>query len=127
MVKLVAGKYEPGHNILHLWFPAPVELTTPDRVEAFFREVVEEWIDSCPRPPFLLVDYDNLHISTAVTAEYARRIGEFQSKVLATFRYGLPPDLTGVAVSLGNVKLARPVNIFDDEAAARAAIAAWRR
>jgi hypothetical protein len=39
-----------------------------------------------------------------------------------TYRYGLPPTFTGVAVALGNLQLAAPANIFPDERSAREAI-----
>ena len=126
-MKFTSAKYEAAENILHLWFPQRVMLTDAATVEEFFREVTHDWIDRCPKPPFLLVNYKNLHISPAATQHYAANIAAFQSKIIATFRYAVSADLTGVAVSMGNLMLSRPANVFSDEAEARAAIAAFRQ
>jgi hypothetical protein len=117
------GNYDATENILHLWFPQRVVLSDAATVEEFFREVTREWIDRCPIPPYLLVNYKNVQILPSATQEYANAIASFQSKIIATFRYGVSPDLTGVAVSMGNLSLSRPANLFSTEAEARAAIA----
>lgn len=126
-MKFTSGRYEPEQNILHLWFPERVVLTDSKTVEAFFREVTHDWIDRCPQPPYLLVNYKNLHILPAATQGYAANISGFQSKIMATFRYAVSADLTGVAVSMGNLMLSRPAHVFSDEAEARAAIAAFKQ
>lgn len=126
-MKFTSGRYDPGQNILHLWFPERVVLTDSATVEAFFREVTHDWIDRCVRPPYLLVNYKNLHILPAATQSYATNIAGFQPKIIATFRYAVSADLTGVAVSMGNLMLSRPANVFSDEAEARAAIAAFKQ
>ncbi len=120
--KLVAGNYEASSNILHLHFPEPVVLRDEAGVEAFFREVVGDWIDQCKIPPHLMVDYSNLHIMPQMTDIYAEHIKGFQPRVLGTYRHSLAKDFTGIAVSLGNMKLLAPSNIYEDEAAARQAI-----
>ena len=125
-MKLVSGTYEAADNILHLWFPQRVVLADAATVAEFFREVTHDWIDLRPTPPYLLVNYKNLHILPAATQDYAANIASFQSKIIATFRYGVSADLTGVAVSMGNLSLSRPANVFSDEAEARAAIAALK-
>ena len=121
--KQVAGQFEQDRNTLHLWFPNPVVLRDVDSVAAFFDEVVHDWIDHTPERFYLLVNYGNLHIAAQVSDAYSANIQRFQHKLLGTFRYGIPGDFTGVAVSLGNLKLQAPANLFNDEAAARAAIA----
>ena len=120
--KLVAGRYEREGNVLHLWFPESVRLNDAESVKLFFDEVVADWIDTVPGRFYLLVNYNNLHIGSRVADEYAKNIQRFQHKLLGTFRYGLPADFTGVAVSLGNMRLSAQANIFENEAAARAAI-----
>lgn len=120
--KQVAGRYDAGENVLHMWFPGEVRLKTTEEVEAFFAEVIGDWINKLPRPAWLLVDYANLHIAPSVGKEYARSIGTFQDKLLATFRYNVEPDFTGTAITLGNLKLRAPAHIFPDEAAAREAL-----
>jgi hypothetical protein len=110
IVKLTAGEYESAENILHLWFPRRVELADEEAIGAFFDEVVVDWIQPCPRKPYLLVKV------------YAKNIARFQSMLLGTYRYGMPPTFTGVAVALGNLQLAAPANIFSDEPSAREAI-----
>ena len=126
-MKFTSGKYDPAENILHLWFPERVVLTDSATVEEFFREVTHDWIDRCPRPPYLLVNYKNVQILPAATQDYAANIAGFQSKIIATFRYAVSADLTGVAVSMGNLMLSRPANVFANEAEARAAIAAFKQ
>jgi len=42
--------------------------------------------------------------------------------VLGTFRYGVARDLTGVAITMGNMSVGSLANIFPDEASAREAI-----
>jgi hypothetical protein len=75
----------------------------------------------------LLVNYENLHIAAQVAADYAKNIQRFQHRLLGTFRYGVPGDFTGVAVSLGNMQLKARANLYEDERAARAAIEAAKR
>jgi len=125
--KQVAGQFEPNNNILHLWFPSTVRLRDTASVVAFFDEVVRDWIDKTPGRFYLLVNYGNLHIAASVADAYAENIKRFQHRLLGTFRYGISPDFTGVAVSLGNLRLRAPPNLFPDEAAARAAIDEARR
>jgi hypothetical protein len=120
--KRVEGSYDPLENILHLWFPKPVQLTDERTVVAFFDEVVRDWIAPCPTKPYLLVNYANLYISASLADAYAKNIGAFQSLLLGTFRYAVAPNFTGVAVALGNLKLSAAPNIFPDEASAREAI-----
>lgn len=126
-MKLTDGSYDPAQNILHLWFPERVVLTDATTVEEFFREITHEWIDRCPTPPYVLVNYENLHILPTATQAYATAIASFQSKIIATFRYAVSADLTGVAVTMGNLTLSRPANVFSTEADARAAIAAFKQ
>jgi hypothetical protein len=123
-VKLAAGEYESAENILHLWFPLRVELADDEKICAFFDEVTADWIQQCPRPPYLLVDFTNLHIRANMADAYAKSIARFQSLLLGTYRYGLPPTFTGVAVALGNLRLSAPANIFTDQRGAREAIRA---
>jgi hypothetical protein len=123
-VKLAAGEYDSAENILHLWFPHRVELADDEKICAFFDEVTADWIRPCPRPPYLLVDFTNLHIRANMAEAYAKRIARFQSLLLGTYRYGLPPTFTGVAVALGNLRLGVPANIFTDQRGAREAIRA---
>lgn len=126
-MKLTNGSYDQEQNILHLWFPARVVLTDSATVEEFFREITREWIDRCPTPPYVLVNYENLRILPTATQDYATAIAAFQSKIIATFRYAVSADLTGVAVTMGNLTLSRPANVFSTEADARAAIAAFKQ
>jgi hypothetical protein len=120
--KLTAGAYDATENILHLWFPRRVELTDEDTVRGFFDEVLEDWIKPCPQPPYLLVNFGNLHIRPNMSQAYSRNIARFQSMLLGTYRYGVPASFTGVAVALGNLELSAPAHIFADERAARDAI-----
>lgn len=122
-VKQVAGQFEREGNTLHLWFPKTVVLRDPAAVTMFFDEVVEDWIDMTPGRFYLLVDYTNLHIAAQAADSYSANIGRFQHKVLGTFRFAIPGDFTGVAVSLGNMKLNLSANLFESESEARAAIA----
>jgi hypothetical protein len=117
-----AGKYEATENILHLWYPRRVELTDEQRVRAFFDEVLVHWIKPCPKKPYLLVNYSNVTIASNLAEAYASSIQQLKPLVLGTFRYGMPPDFTGVAVAIGNMRLSAPANIFPDEMSARAAI-----
>ena len=120
--KITAGQYEADQNILHLWYPRRVELTTEPEVQGFFDEVIHDWVRPCPRRPYLLVNFANCHIRPHLAEAYAKNIGRFQPLLLGTYRYGVPASFTGVAVALGNLKLAAPANIFDDERSAREAI-----
>jgi hypothetical protein len=122
--KLTAGAYEADENILHLWFPQRVELAHEEGVRAFFDEVIADWIAPCPRKPYLLVNFNNLHIRPNMAEAYAKNIARFQPMLLRTFRYGVPASFTGVAIALGNLKLASPANIYPGEQAARDAIRA---
>lgn len=122
ITKLTAGAYEQGDNILHLWFPRRVELADEESVRLFFDEVIDDWIKRCPRPPFLLVNFGNLHIRPNLAEAYSRNIERFQSLVLGTYRYDVPASFTGVTVALGNLRLALRANIFPDERSAREAI-----
>ena len=124
MEKQVSGRFEPETGVLHLWFPRTVKLTNAESVKIFFDEVISDWIDPTPGPFHLLVNYENLHVSAHMSADYAQNIRRFQHKLLGTYRYGLPGDFTGVAVSLGNMQLQAHANLYDDEASARAAIRA---
>ena len=120
--KLTAGAYDERENILHLWFPQRVELVDVDGVRLFFDEVIEDWIKSRPRKPYLLVNFGNLHIRPNLAEPYARNIERFQSMLLGTFRYNVPASFTGVTVALGNLRLAKGANIYPDERSAREAI-----
>ncbi|HSY22595.1 MAG TPA: hypothetical protein VK841_10800 [Polyangiaceae bacterium] len=120
--KLTAGEYEASENILHLRYPRRVELASDEAVQAFFDEVIEDWIRPCPNRPYLLVNFANLHIRPNMAEAYAKNLGRFQGMLLGTYRYGVPASFTGVAVALGNLKLASPANIFADERTAREAI-----
>ena len=122
--KLAAGEYESAENILHLWFPRRVELADEEAIRAFFDEVVSDWIRPRSTKPYLLVNFSNLHIRANMASVYATSIAQFQSMLLGTYRYGVPPTFTGVAVALGNLQLAAPANIFPDERSAREAIRA---
>jgi hypothetical protein len=121
-VKLTAGEYETAENILHLWFPRRIELVDEQGIRAFFEHVTVEWIEPCPSKPYLLVNFSNLHIRPDKAEVYAKNIARFQSILLGTYRYGVPPSFTGVTVALGNLKLAAPANIFPDQRSARDAI-----
>ena len=121
-VKLAAGANESAENILHLWFPRRIELADEEAIRAFFDEVMVDWIQPCPDKPYLLVNFSNLHIRANMADGYAKSIARFQSMLLGTYRYGVPPTFTGVAVALGNLQLAAPANIFPDEGSAREAI-----
>jgi hypothetical protein len=125
--KQVAGRFEPLENTLHLWFPQPVRLGDAESVRVFFDEVVKDWIEPTPGHFYLLVNYQNLHITAQVAGDYAKHIQRFQHRLLGTFRYGIPGDFTGVAVSLGNMQLKTRVHLYENEAAARAAIEAAKR
>jgi len=120
--KQIQGHFDPAQNILQLWFPQPVVLRDADTVTAFFDEVLKDWILPTPGRFYLLVNYQNLHIAAQVAEAYSAGISRFQNKLHGTYRYGIPGDFTGVAVSLGNMKLQAPVNLFDSESDARAAI-----
>ena len=120
--KQVQGHFDHAQNILHLWFPQPVVLRDADTVTAFFDEVLKDWIAPTPDRFYLLVNYQNLHIAAQVAEAYSAGISRFQNRLHGTYRYGLPGDFTGVAVSLGNIKLQAPANLFDSESDARAAI-----
>lgn len=126
MEKLVAGQYEADGNVLHLWFPRPVHLQDPEGITAFFTEVVDDWIAGCPTKPFLLVNYANLHIRPDMSSAYADSVQAFAPMLRAIFRYGMTSDatghFTGVAVTLGNLRMKAPANIYRTEAAAREAI-----
>ena len=122
--KLSAGEYESAENILHLWFPRRIELADEAAIRAFFDEVLADWIQLRPSKPYLLVNFSNLHIRANMAEVYATNIARFQSMLLGTYRYGVPPSFTGVAVALGNLQLAAPANIFPDERSAREAIRA---
>jgi len=121
-VKQVAGQFDKEENILHLWFPAPVNLVDMASVTTFFDEVVSDWIDVTPGQFYLLVNYANLHIAAAVSSAYGESIKRFHDRLLGTFRYAVSQDFTGVAVSLGNMQLQAPANMFSSESVARAAI-----
>jgi hypothetical protein len=121
-VKLTAGEYDSTENVLHLWFPRRVELADEQAIRAFFDEVMADWIQPCSRKPYLLVNFSNLHIHANMADVYAKNIARFQSMLLGTYRYGLPPSFTGVAVALGNLQLGAPANLFPDEPSAREAI-----
>jgi hypothetical protein len=122
--KLMAGEYESAENILHLWFTRRIELVDEEEVRAFFNEVMVDWIQPCASKPYLLVNFGNLHMRANMAEVYATSIAQFQSMLLGTYRYGVPPSFTGVAVALGNLQLAAPANIFPDERSAREAIRA---
>jgi hypothetical protein len=121
-IKLTAGEYNATENVLHLWFPRRIELADEKAVRDFFDEVIADWIRPCPQRSHLLVNFSNLHIRPNMADAYAKNIARFQSMVLGTYRYGVPPSFTGVAVALGNLQLAAPANIFVDEGSAREAI-----
>ena len=125
--KQVAGRFETLENVLHLWFPQIVRLVDPASVQVFFDEVTRDWIEPTPGRFYLLVNYANLHIAAHVAADYARNIQRFQHRLLGTFRYGVPGDFTGVAVSVGNMQLKTRAHLYENEAAARAAIEAAKR
>jgi hypothetical protein len=57
--------------------------------------------------PYLLVNFGNLHIRANMAKVYAKNIARFQSMLLGTYRYGMPPTFTGVAVALGTRPLLR--------------------
>jgi hypothetical protein len=120
--KLTAGAYDATENILHLWFPQRVELADEESVRRFFGEVLEGWIKPCPQPPYLLVNFGNLHIRPNMSQAYSKNIAGFQAMLRGTYRYGVPASFTGVAVALGNLELNAPAHIFTDEQAARDAI-----
>lgn len=120
--KLTAGSYDATENILHLWFPQRVELADEEGVRRFFGEVLDDWIKPCPRPPYLLVNFGNLHIRANMSQAYSKNIAGFQSLLRGTYRYGVPASFTGVAVALGNLELNAPAHMFADEQAARDAI-----
>ena len=122
--KLAAGEYESAENILHLWFPRRIELADEEAICAFFDEVMVDWIQPRPSKPYLLVNFGNLHIRANMAKVYATSIARFQPMLLGTYRYGVPASFTGVAVALGNLRLAAPANIFPDERSAREAIRA---
>lgn len=121
-VGYTSGAYEAEQNILHLWYERTVDLRYEPAVVEFFDEVETRWIRGCPQKPWLLVNFRNVRIAPAMTSVYARCIQRFLPLVRGTFRYGIGPDLTGVAVAMGNMGLAVQANIFADEASARAAI-----
>lgn len=121
-IKTTAGAYEASENILHLWFPHRVELVDERAVRLFFDEVINDWIKPCPTEPYLLVNFRNLHIRPNMAEAYANNIARFQSMIRGTYRYGVPASFTGVAIALGNLRLAARANIFPDERSARSAI-----
>jgi hypothetical protein len=99
-----------------------VQLCSEATVVEFFDEVERVWIRPCPTRPYLLVNYANVYLAATMAAVYAERIRRFRPLVIDTFRYGVAPDFTGVAVALGTMKVATKANIFPDEASARDAI-----
>lgn len=109
----------------------PVHLDDAQLVAEFFEDVRENWIRTCLRPPYLLVNYANVSLRGDMVDAYARQTSSFQDLVRATFRYGIEDDalghFTAVAVHLGTAKLAKPPNVFASEAEARAAIELARR
>jgi hypothetical protein len=121
-IKTTAGAYSPSENILHLWFPARVELVDEEAVRLFFDEVIADWIERCPSRPYLLVNFANLHIRPNMAEAYSKNIARFQPMLLGTYRYGVPASFTGVAIALGNLRLAARANMFPDEQSARSAI-----
>ena len=123
---LVTGIYEAADNILHLWNPQPVRLDSKEKVDTYFKEVEDAWVRSCPQKPFLLVSYGNLHIPPQMTEAYGNAVARLKPLIRGTYRYQMPADLTGVAVSLGNARVSSQANIFPDEKSARGAIAAER-
>jgi len=120
--KKTAGAYDPSENILHVWFPRRVELVDEEAVRLFFDEVISDWIAPCRSRPYLLVNFSNLHIRPNMAEAYAKNIARFQPMLLGTYRYGVPASFTGVAIALGNLRLAARANIFPDERSARSAI-----
>jgi hypothetical protein len=117
-----ASKYERTENVLHLWFPLPIEVADGEAMQALCDEVLTKRISPCPTKPYLLANYSNLCIHPAMArgqVDFGRRIKE---NVLGIFRYGMPPDWTGIAVSIGSMRFAAKANIFPNEASAREAI-----
>jgi hypothetical protein len=119
---VMAGEFERDHNILHIWFPEPLNLATREQVERFFSDAQREWIDPTPGPFYLLVNYTNLTIDPAVTEAYAKAIKKFQHKLLGTFRYRVTDQLTATAVRLGNMRMSKASRIYASESEAREAI-----
>jgi hypothetical protein len=118
----VSGKFEREERILHLWFDRPVDLRSDQQVRSFFDEVQRAWIDPTPGSFYLLVNYNNLTIDPVVTEAYAQAIQKFQHRLLGTYRYRIPDDLTAVSVRLGNMRLSQASRIYPSEVEARAAI-----
>jgi hypothetical protein len=116
------GVYEQDTNILHLWYPEPVILDTPAKIAAFFEHVIADFIQGLPQKPYLLVSFDHVRVPPTMTEAYADGIKKVKPLVIATYRYAMPANYTGVAVSLANARISSHANIFPDEAAARAAI-----
>lgn len=116
------GRFERDHNILHLWFPEPLTLSTVEHVDRFFADAQREWLEPTPGPFYLLVNFTNLTIDPAVTEAYTRAIGKFQKKLLGTFRYRVTDRLTATAVRIGNMRLAKASRIYPSERDAREAI-----
>jgi hypothetical protein len=122
MTRYTSGSYEAAENVLHLWYESPVDLRDDATVIAFFGEVETAWLLPLSVKPYVLVNYRNVRIAPTVTSAYALSVQRIQPLVIATYRYGVGSDLTGVTVTLGNMGLHAHANIFPDEASARAAI-----
>src|SRR5262249_31054137 len=124
------GEYDAAENVLHVWYTSAVQLDDEETIHDFFDDVLQRWIDRCPRKPYLLVNYANVNIRPDMAQAYAREITRFRGRILGTYRYGMSPDalgcFTAVAVRLGNLQLAAPSNIFATETEAREAIRADR-
>jgi hypothetical protein len=110
-----------------LWFPCLIELADENAVRDFFDEVIADWIRPSPQRPYLLVNFANLHIRANMVDDYAKNIARFQSMVLGTYRYGMPPSFTGVAVALGNWRLRRTSSLTSTARERRSAWPSGRR
>jgi hypothetical protein len=121
--KYVSGRYERFSDVLHLWFPERVVLDSSAKLEEFFAEVTENWINTLPTKVYLLVNFQNLEIAASQTTAYRDAIAAFGPRLLGTVRYGMRDGSTQTVVRCGNIALEASSNIYPDEKAAREAIA----
>jgi hypothetical protein len=119
--------YDAAENIVHMRFPAPVELNTREEISAHFDRVVAFWrAHAGGKKAYFVVDFDNVTINVAELDHYAVQSKRAQDLcAVASVRYG-GNSLQRTATRLAGMKMQRASNIFNTREEALAALRALK-
>jgi hypothetical protein len=120
-------RYDAAENIVHVWHPQPVRLTTREDIEAYFEANRKFWRTHCGgRKAYFVVDFDGQSTPVEHQELYTRCVKDAMDECAITVvRYG-GDMLQRLAARMAATMLHVPSNVYRSREEALAVVRALR-